>query len=54
MILRKHYIAQIRPFYDSDLIKLITGICRCGKFVILGQIEEELRKAGKKNTEAGF
>lgn len=26
MILREHYLQQIRPFYDSDLIKIITGI----------------------------
>ena len=54
MILRKHYIAQIRPFYDSDLIKVITGIRRCGKSVILGQIEEELRKAGKRTLKLDF
>ena len=54
MILRRHYIAQIRTFYDSDLIKVITGICRRGKSVILGQIEEELRKAGKKTLKLDF
>ena len=35
MIIRNHYFEQIRPFYDSDLIKVITGIRRCGKSVIL-------------------
>ena len=38
MIPREHYIEQIRPFYDSDLIKIITGIRRCGKSVIMEQI----------------
>lgn len=47
MILREHYIKQIRPFYDSDLIKIITGIRRCGKSVILGQVRDELEAAGK-------
>lgn len=23
MITREHYISQVRPFYDSDLIKII-------------------------------
>ena len=31
MIKREKYIARIREFYDSDLIKIITGIRRCGK-----------------------
>lgn len=44
MIEREHYIEPIRPFYDSDLIKIITGIRRCGKSVILNQIKEEIRK----------
>lgn len=44
MIERKHYIEQVRPFYDSDLIKIITGIRRCGKSVILGQIQDEVGK----------
>lgn len=42
MIQRKHYIEQVRPFYDSDLIKIITGIRRCGKSVIMEQIIEEI------------
>ncbi len=44
MIKREHYIQQIREFYDSDLIKIITGIRRCGKSVILSQIMEEIKK----------
>ena len=42
MILREHYLQQIRPFYDSDLIKIITGIRRCGKSVIMQQIRDEI------------
>ena len=48
MIIRKHYISQIRPFYESDLIKIITGIRRCGKSVILKQVLNELESAGRK------
>ena len=48
MILREHYMTQIRPFYESDLIKIITGIRRCGKSVILKQVLNELEAAGKR------
>ena len=48
MIKREHYLAQIRPFYESNLIKIITGIRRCGKSVILNQISEELEARHKK------
>lgn len=42
MIHREHYIQPVREFYDSDLIKIITGIRRSGKSVILQQIMNEL------------
>lgn len=48
MIKREHYIKQVRGFYDSDLIKVITGIHRCGKSVILEQIKNELESDNKK------
>ena len=44
MIRREHYIAEVRPFYESDLIKIITGIRRCGKSVIMEQIIGEIRE----------
>lgn len=43
MIKREKYLAEIRGFYDSDLIKIITGVRRCGKSVILEQIMEEIK-----------
>ena len=43
MIYREHYIAPIREFYDSDLIKIITGIRRSGKSVILEQVMQEIK-----------
>ena len=46
MIIRERYLSKIRPFYDKDLIKVITGIRRCGKSVILTQIIDELKKNG--------
>ncbi len=43
MIKREKYLKEIRPFYDEDLIKVITGIRRCGKSTLLGQIVDELK-----------
>ena len=43
MIYREHYISQIREFYDSDLIRIITGIRRSGKSVILEQVKDEIK-----------
>ena len=42
MISREKYIASIREFYNSDLIKIITGIRICGKSVVLEQIKKEI------------
>lgn len=46
MIIREKYLSKIRPFYDVDLIKVITGIRRCGKSIILLQIIDELKNKG--------
>lgn len=54
MITREKYIAKIRPFYGSDLIKIITGIRRCGKSVVLEQVKSELESQGKKIIYLNF
>jgi len=54
MINREHYIAPIRNFYDSDLIKIITGIRRCGKSVILSQIKDEIAQKTDNIIELNF
>ena len=46
MLKRELYLKRIREFYDSDLIKILVGIRRCGKSVILEQIIEELKNKG--------
>ena len=43
MLLRESYLSKIRGFYDSDLIKILVGIRRCGKSVILNQVIDELK-----------
>lgn len=47
ILIRKNYLDEIRGFYDSNLIKILVGIRRCGKSVILEQIKEELIKERK-------
>lgn len=47
MIKRTIYLNQIRPFIDKDIIKVITGIRRSGKSVLLEQIQAELIHQGK-------
>ena len=44
MLKREMYLSRIRGFYESDLIKILVGIRRCGKSVILKQIMNELRE----------
>ena len=42
MIKREQYLTKIRDFYSSNIIKIIIGIRRCGKSVLLKQIMEEI------------
>ena len=44
MLKREIYLSRIRGFYDSNLVKILVGIRRCGKSVILKQIMDELRE----------
>ncbi len=54
MIQREHYLAQIRPHYDSNLVKVITGIRYAGKSVLLEQIRDELTAAGRHVVSLDF
>lgn len=47
---REKYLTKIRPFYNSDIIKIITGIRRCGKSSILKTIMNELQEQGVKES----
>ena len=46
MLKREIYLTRIRGFYDSDLVKILVGIRRCGKSVILKQIMNEIKEKG--------
>ena len=42
MLNREGYLQKIRPFIGKDVIKVITGLRRSGKSVILGQLCDEI------------
>lgn len=46
MIKRELYMKRIRPFMGKDIVKVLTGIRRCGKSVMLELIKEELLEQG--------
>ena len=46
MIKRETYMSRIRPFIGNELIKVLTGIRRSGKSVMLSLIQEELVENG--------
>ena len=49
---REDYLKKIRTFYnDYDLIKVITGIRRCGKSFFLKSVIEELKELGIKDKD---
>ena len=45
MVLRKTYLQRIRPFFGTDVIKVITGIRRSGKSAFLTQVLDEINIA---------
>lgn len=52
---REKYLRKIRGFYDAfDLIKVITGVRRCGKSSLLDMIKDELLNRGVKEEDIVF
>lgn len=51
MIKRELYMKRIRPFIGREIIKVLTGIRRSGKSVMLSLIQEELRKQGVSDEQ---
>lgn len=51
MIKRERYMQQIRPFMGNELIKVLTGIRRSGKSVMLNLLKDELREQGIPETQ---
>ncbi len=51
MIIRPDYVNEISKFIDIPLVKILSGVRRCGKSTILDMIKEELVKNRKVNEE---
>lgn len=51
MIVREKYLNQIIPLIDKNLIKVITGVRRSGKTVLLSQIQDHLLQNGKSANQ---
>ena len=51
MLKREKYLKNIRGFYDQDIIKVITGMRRSGKSILLLQIMDELKEQGVKDKQ---
>lgn len=49
-LIREDYLKLIRPYYDVDLIKVITGIRRSGKSVLMDTIKDEIIANGVKGS----
>ena len=46
MILRPDYIRAVEPYIDAPLVKILSGVRRCGKSTILEMIQDELKNRG--------
>ena len=46
MIKRGIYLKKLRDSYDSEIIKIITGVRRSGKSVLMMQIIDEIKNNG--------
>lgn len=51
MIIREAYFSQIVPLIDKNLIKVLTGVRRSGKTVLLSQIQDYLLKNGRSKSQ---
>lgn len=51
MINREKYLEKIRPFIDKEEVKVLTGMRRCGKSVMMSFIMDEIRKKGTSDDQ---
>ena len=54
MVIRESWLKKIRPFYENELIKVLIGIRRCGKSVLLKQISDEITTDEKHKIFINF
>ena len=46
MIIRQKYLDRLIAYQDTDLVKVVTGIRRCGKSTLLDMMRDHLRRQG--------
>jgi len=51
MILRKEYLELLKPWREKQLIKVISGVRRCGKSTLLAQYMDYLRSTGVEDEQ---
>ena len=51
MIQREQYLQTLRQFKDKDVIKIATGVRRCGKSTLFALFQDELRQSGVKDSQ---
>ena len=51
MIVRENYMSRIRPFIGNEMIKVLTGLRRSGKSVMLDLIRQELTESGVADAQ---
>ncbi len=51
MIKRDSYMNTLRQFRDKDVIKIATGVRRCGKSTLFSMFQDELRQSGVTASE---
>jgi len=51
IFMREEYLDKIRGFYHSDIIKVVTGIRRCGKSFFLLSVIKDLKNNGVPESD---
>ena len=51
LVIREAYLRQIVPLIDKNLIKVLTGVRRSGKTVLLSQIQDHLLENGRSASQ---
>ena len=50
MIVRQKYLDKLIAFQDTDLVKVVTGVRRCGKSTLLDMMKEHLSSQGVSSS----
>jgi predicted AAA+ superfamily ATPase len=53
-IIRNNYLEKVKPFVGKDVIKVLSGLRRSGKSVLLSQIKDELLKKKAQTIFVNF